>query len=148
MAVLSGNYTRLGRDNTMPEGKHIWPRENWYRDLWLLIVTGFVVLALISVKEAQDKVDQASRVKSAVICQNVTRTDKQTLTNLHTKVDQELIKNLHLTQKQVDDQVHKQLVLSAEERRALRPSAPAGSCFPGITTLQTNIVTGEISPKA
>ncbi len=79
-----------------------------------------------------DTKDERTR---GVICENSTRTDKQTLANLHTKVDRELIRSLHLTTKQLNGLIHKTLVESARSRVALQPSIPAKACSGKITTL-------------
>ncbi len=50
MATTNGTPTRRNGDR----GWRVLVRENWYRDLWLLVVTGFVFWALLSAQEASD----------------------------------------------------------------------------------------------
>ena len=95
-----------------------------------------VIVALIFSFQAQNEINYNAKVRAAILCENITRNDRQTLANLHTSVDRELIKSLHLTKKQVDESVAKQLKLSAEQRKALQPSLPPGSCSTQITTLK------------
>lgn len=49
-------------------GWRIVVRENWYRDLWLIIITGVVLIALSRSQDAVNRQAEGRRVAGAVTC--------------------------------------------------------------------------------
>lgn len=59
------------RQETKDDRKHdrkIKMRENWYRDLWLFAITILVVVALGSIHEQTDEIQQGRRNTSGISC--------------------------------------------------------------------------------
>lgn len=102
-----------------------------------LILTIGTTVALFFSAQAVNTVNERAEVQAGIICENVTRVDKQTLANLHTRVDRELVKSLHISDTELKVLIHQQFQVSANERKSLRPSIPADACSSKITTLLT-----------
>lgn len=105
-----------------------------------------VIIAVSGAYKAIDRADNAQKVSvrnseraRAAVCQNITRQDKTTLENLKSPATKQLIKKFKLSQDEVNKSIRKQLELSAEERRALRPADPESACSGKLTTLKTPI---------
>ena len=101
---------------------------------YLILAIGTSIALFFSFESINIANDRAER-QSAVICESVTRQDKQTLVNLHTKIDKELIRSLRISPDELRFLIYIQLKRSADERKALQPSNPKSSCSSKITTL-------------
>jgi hypothetical protein len=113
---------------------------------YLILAIG-VTVALVLAGRAIREADTRAERQAAVICQNTTRQDKQSLSNLYTKSGHELLKSFNLTVAQARVIIHRQLVASAAERSALQPSDPKSACSGVLTTFTPAQAKGKPKTK-
>ncbi len=98
---------------------------------YLILALG-VALALYGVVRNAENEKRRDEILRGVVCRNITRSDEQTLLNAKSSI----VKELHLSQHFVREAVHKQLITSAQERKALAPGLPPGTCSGTLTVLR------------
>ncbi len=112
-------------------------------------VVGYVILAVgtaigvggaavnsASIEAALHSAQHRDEVLRGVVCRNITRADEQTLVNAKSSI----VRELHLSNHFIREEVHKQLVISAQERKDLAPGLPPGTCSSKLTVLHLKTV--------